>query len=173
VVTALPRLHTRLTQKPKRSGAPTLIFLSGAALRVADATRVLKDKRLRGDLTKGKAGDIAKLFAKHIRFEEHVSYLKRTSVAAAAGTPGRIGKLLMESGAYSSHFIISTSLDGGLDALSVSALTHIILDVTYTDVKKRSLLSIPETRDEVFKTVLGAPEVLKAMKDGKLQVVLF
>ncbi|EIN03607.1 hypothetical protein PUNSTDRAFT_109219 [Punctularia strigosozonata HHB-11173 SS5] len=156
IIKMLPRLHTRLAQKPKRHGAPTLLFLSGAALRVADATRVLKDKRLRGDPEKGKAGEVAKLFAKHIRFEEHVSYLKRASVAAAAGTPGRVGKLLMES-----------------DALSVTALTHIILDVTHTDLKKRSLLSIPETRDEVFKTVLGAPEVLQGIKEGKIQVVLF
>ncbi|KAJ3575993.1 hypothetical protein NP233_g722 [Leucocoprinus birnbaumii] len=59
------------------------------------------------------------------------------------------------------------------DALLVSQLTHIILDVSYIDTKKRSLLDIPETRDEVFKTVLGAPQVLKAIKEGQIQVVLF
>jgi protein CMS1 len=59
------------------------------------------------------------------------------------------------------------------DALTVSALSHIILDVTYQDAKKRSLLDIPETRDEVFKTVLGGNVVRKAIQDGKIQVVLF
>jgi protein CMS1 len=59
------------------------------------------------------------------------------------------------------------------DALTVSALSHIILDVTYQDIKKRSLLDIPETRDEVFKTVLGGSLVRKAIQDGKIQVVLF
>lgn len=88
--TVVPTLRTRLAQRPKSNGAPTLIFVAGAALRVADVTRILKDKRLRGD----KGGEVAKLFAKHIKLEEHVTYLKRTKIAAAAGTPGRLGKLL-------------------------------------------------------------------------------
>jgi hypothetical protein len=61
---------------------------------VADVTRVLKDKRLRGD----KGGEVAKLFAKHFKVSEHVTYLKRTKIGAAAGTPGRVGKLLCETG---------------------------------------------------------------------------
>ncbi len=91
----LPTLRTRMGQRPKSNGAPTLIFVAGAALRVADVTRVLKDKRLRGE----KGGDIAKLFAKHFKLEEHVAYLKRTKIAAAVGTPGRLGKLLCDTGA--------------------------------------------------------------------------
>lgn len=125
--------------------------MAGAALRVADVTRVLKDRRLRGE----KGGEIAKLFAKHIKLEEHVAYLKRTKIAAAVGTPGRLGKLLCDT-----------------DALSTSALTHIILDISYRDAKKRSLLDIPETREEVFKTVLGAPKVLQGLRQGKIQLVL-
>jgi protein CMS1 len=60
-----------------------------------------------------------------------------------------------------------------IDALGVSALSHVILDVTYQDAKKRSLLDIPETRDEVFQYVLGAPKLLNAVKQGKVQIVLF
>jgi len=171
ITKVLPTLRTRLSQKSKsngtpltsrtpglstdhdsRIGAPTLIFVTGAALRVADVTRVLKDKKLRGE----KGGEVAKLFAKHFKLEEHVTYLKRTKVGAAVGTPGRIGKLLCET-----------------DALSFSALTHIMLDVTFRDAKKRTLLDIPETRDEVFKTVLGGPRVREALKQRKIQVVLF
>lgn len=91
----VPTLRTRLSQRPKYNGSPTLIFLAGAALRVADITRILKDKRLRGE----KGGEIAKLFARHFKLEEHVAYLRRTKIAAAVGTPGRIGKLLCEAGA--------------------------------------------------------------------------
>ena len=80
----------------KPIGAPTLIFVTGAALRVADVTRVLKDKKLRGE----KGGEVAKLFAKHFKLEEHVTYLKRTKVGVAVGTPGRIGKLLCETGEF-------------------------------------------------------------------------
>lgn len=72
----LPNLRTRLSQKSKANGSPTLLFVSGAALRVADATRVLKHKNLRGD----KAGEVAKLFAKHIKLADHVTYLTRTKV---------------------------------------------------------------------------------------------
>jgi protein CMS1 len=59
------------------------------------------------------------------------------------------------------------------DALAVTALSHVVLDVSYHDAKKRSLLDIPETRDAVFKTVLGSPKLLAAVKQGKVQVVLF
>ena len=78
-LTVLPTLRTRMGQKPRSSGAPTLLFIAGAALRVADVTRILKDKRLRGE----KGGDVAKLFARHFKLEEHVAYLKRTKIAAA------------------------------------------------------------------------------------------
>ena len=61
---------------------------------MADVTRVLKDKKLRGE----KGGEVAKLFAKHFKLEDHVSYLKRTKVGTAVGTPGRIGKLICETG---------------------------------------------------------------------------
>jgi protein CMS1 len=60
-----------------------------------------------------------------------------------------------------------------LDALSVSALTHVMVDVSFHDAKNRCLLDIPETRDDIFKTVLGAPLVLERLKAGKLHIVLF
>ncbi|PAV23226.1 hypothetical protein PNOK_0029400 [Pyrrhoderma noxium] len=107
-------------------------------------------------LRQEKGGDAAKLFARHFKLEEHMAYLKRAKIGSAVGTPGRIGKLLCES-----------------DALSVSALTHIIFDATYRDVKKRSLFDITETRDEVFRLVLGADSVRKAIKQGKVQLVFF
>ncbi|PBK77948.1 hypothetical protein ARMSODRAFT_946792 [Armillaria solidipes] len=152
IIKVVPSLRTRLLQKSKATGSPTLLFVTGAALRVVDVTRVLKDKKLRGD----KGGEVAKLFAKHFKLAEHVTYLRRTKVGAAVGTPGRIGKLLCET-----------------DALTMSALSHIILDVTFRDTKRRSLLDIPETRDECMRTVLGCPQVIKQMKAGKIQVVLF
>ena len=102
---ALPTLRTRLSQKSKSNGAPTLLFVTGAALRVADVTRVLKDKQLRGE----KGGDVAKLFAKHFKLAEHVTYLKRTKVGAAVGTPGRIGKLLCETGEFGIHIVCRVS----------------------------------------------------------------
>lgn len=69
-------------------------MVSAAALRVADITRVLKSKTLRGV----KGGDVAKLFAKHFKVDEQVQYLRRASIGAAVGTPGRLGKLLCDTG---------------------------------------------------------------------------
>ncbi|KJA27402.1 hypothetical protein HYPSUDRAFT_131565 [Hypholoma sublateritium FD-334 SS-4] len=152
IIKVLPNLRLRLSQKSKSNGAPTLLYVAGAALRVADITRVLKNRQLQGE----KGAEVAKLFAKHFKLEEHVTYLKRTKIGAAVGTPGRLGKLLNET-----------------DALNVSALSHIILDTTHKDAKMRTLLDIPETRDEVFKTVLKNEAVLQGIKEGKIQVVLF
>lgn len=95
LIQATPSLSKRLSQRSKSNSSPTLLFITGAALRAAEATRVLKDKRLRGE----KGGEVAKLFAKHFKLAEHVAYLAHTKVGAAVGTPGRIGKLLCETGA--------------------------------------------------------------------------
>ncbi|EIW85250.1 hypothetical protein CONPUDRAFT_117946 [Coniophora puteana RWD-64-598 SS2] len=156
IIQVLPTLVTRLSQRSKSEGSPTLLFICGAALRVADAVRVLRDKKLRGE----KGGDVAKLFAKHFKLEDHVSYLKRTKIGSAAGTPGRVGKLLCDTGK-------------SLYALSLSQLTHIILDASFRDAKERSLLDNPETRDEVMRTILGAPKVMDKLKEGRIQLVLF
>jgi protein CMS1 len=88
-------------QKPKNNGCPTLIVVSAAALRVTDITRILKNKTLRGD----KGGDVAKLFARHFKLEDHVNYLRRTKLAAAVGTPGRIGKLLTDTSIHLLSFL--------------------------------------------------------------------
>ncbi|KIY65043.1 hypothetical protein CYLTODRAFT_76772 [Cylindrobasidium torrendii FP15055 ss-10] len=147
-----PSLQKRLGQKSKSNGAPTLLFITPAANRATDVARVLKTKALRGE----KGGEVAKLFARHFKLHEHASYLLKTKVGAAVGTPGRVGKLLTET-----------------ESLSTTALSHIILDVTLRDAKERTLFDIPETRDEVFKTVLGIPQILKAIKEGKVEIVLF
>ena len=98
----LPTLQIQLSKKPKNNGSPSLLFITGAALRVADVTRVLKEKKLRGKT----GGEVAKLFAKHFKLTEHVAYLKRTKIGAAVGTPGRIGKLLRDTGPYKGRFLV-------------------------------------------------------------------
>ncbi|KAF8487644.1 U3-containing 90S pre-ribosomal complex subunit-domain containing protein [Gautieria morchelliformis] len=144
-----PPLLRRLSQTPRYNGAPTLIFIAGAALRVADVARALR--KFRGD----KGGVVAKLFARHFKLQDHIAYLKRTKVGVAVGTPARLGQLLEA------------------DALALTALTHIFLDTTYRDAKKRSIMDIPETRDEVFLSVLGRAHVRAALHSGKIQLVLF
>jgi len=57
--------------------------------------------------------------------------------------------------------------------MAVSALTHIIIDLSYRDTKRRSVFDIPETRDEVFGKILSYKSVLQGIKAGRVQIVLF
>lgn len=59
------------------------------------------------------------------------------------------------------------------DSMGVSALTHIVIDLSYRDAKRRSVLDIPETRDEVFAKILSFKGILQGIKAGKVQIVLF
>jgi protein CMS1 len=48
-----------------------------------------------------------------------------------------------------------------------------MLDASFKDAKKRSMLDQPETRDELFRTVLGSDTIREALRKGKVQIVLF
>lgn len=104
--------------------------------------------------------------------QDHVTYLRRTRIGAAVGTPGRLAKLLELSG-FPAHFPVVTTKRIGLDSIGVSALTHIVIDLSYRDAKRRSVLDIPETRDEVFGKILSYRSVLQGIKAGRVQIVLF
>ncbi|CAE6366748.1 unnamed protein product [Rhizoctonia solani] len=145
-----PTLASRIAQRPKHHAAPTLIVLASAALRVADLTRAIRP--LKGE----SGGEIAKLFAKHFKLKDHIAHLAKTRVGVAVGTPARINQLLAEP-----------------DALSVKALSHIVLDLTHVDAKQRSLLDIPETRVDTFQGVLGLPRIRERLLNGKTKLVLF
>ncbi|KZT54593.1 hypothetical protein CALCODRAFT_405112, partial [Calocera cornea HHB12733] len=123
----LPKLATRIGQKPKNPGAPTAVVLCAAALRATELCRVLRGSGLRGE----KGGEVAKLFAKHFKLSQHVDYLSKTRVAVAVATPGRLQQLLEQG------------------ALSLAALSHVLLDESHRDAKERTLASIPEVRSEI------------------------
>ncbi|KAF8610705.1 hypothetical protein BDV93DRAFT_517792 [Ceratobasidium sp. AG-I] len=150
ITTTCPTLASRIAQRPKHHAAPTAIVLAGAALRVADLTRAIRP--LKGE----SGGEIAKLFAKHFKLKDHVAYLAKTRVGVAVGTPARLSQLLAEP-----------------DALSVKALSHILLDMTYIDSKQRSLLDIPETRADTLQGVLGNTRIRERLANGKTKIVLF
>ena len=104
--------------------------------------------------------------------QDHVTYLRRTRIGAAVCTPGRLGKLL-ELGKFMSHLPVTSIKRIEPDSMAVSALTHIIIDLSYRDAKRRSVLDIPETRDEVFGKILSYKTILQGIKAGKVQIVLF
>ncbi|TNY23607.1 U3-containing 90S pre-ribosomal complex subunit-domain containing protein [Rhodotorula diobovata] len=149
---ALPTACNTLAKMPKATGSPRIIVVAGAALRVADLCRDVKSFK-----TKTKDGliDVAKLFAKHFKLSEHVEYMKKTHVGLAVGTPNRIEKLLNES-----------------DALHLTHLSHLILDVSHLDSKKRSLVDLPEARVDLFK-LLGSKPIMDRLREGKMKIVVF
>ncbi|KAG8954061.1 hypothetical protein FRC04_001045 [Tulasnella sp. 424] len=144
--------------KPKSNGAPVAVIVAGAALRVADLVRSCRP--LRGH----RGGEIAKLFAKHMKVAEQVEYLNQTAVSVAIGTPDRLGKLLSAE-----------------DGLKLTNLEYIILDLTHRDAKNRTLLDIPETRKEVFASLFGqgstgsngGKAIMEHVKDGKIKLLLY
>jgi len=99
---------------------------------------------------------VAKLFARHFKLAEHAEYLKRTKVGVAIGTPARVGTLLSET-----------------DALSLKALSHVVLDVSFIDSKMRSMLDMPETRQDLFHKFLAHPPLRTRFVEGKTFLVLF
>ncbi|CCJ30865.1 unnamed protein product [Pneumocystis jirovecii] len=132
---------------PSAFGSPHTIIFAMAALRVANITRSLR-------CYKTKEGDVAKLFAKHIKLKDHISYLSRTRLTIAVGTPGRIFDLVDN------------------EALKVDFLKWIVLDTTYIDVKKRRFWDMPECWKMLIKLITNDP--LKAMlKEGKVKIVYY
>ncbi|KAM0755310.1 hypothetical protein T439DRAFT_344541 [Meredithblackwellia eburnea MCA 4105] len=149
IKTALPTLPATLAKPPKKMGSPRVIVVAGAALRVADLCREVKP-------FKTKDIDVGKLFAKHFKLAEHVTYLEKNKVGIAVGTPNRIGKLLSET-----------------ESLNLTHLSHLMLDVTHLDAKKRNLLDMPECREDLFKLVLGNKGLMERLRMGRMKVVLY
>ena len=122
-----------------------------------------------------------------------VEYLHRTAIGCGVGTAGRIGKLLGEKGGgasvrLTSLFYAKRSKPG---AISLKALTHVIVDASHRDAKMRTIFDIPETRcvrkgfsplsvsvhkpgrSSLFRDVLGNQALKEGVDAGKVTIVLF
>ncbi|KJR89745.1 protein CMS1 [Sporothrix schenckii 1099-18] len=132
-------LHTA----PDAKGAPHTIVVTGAGQRAADLVRAV-----RAFGTKNNA--VAKLFAKHIKLAEAVSFLGAHRTGLAVGTPARLLDLL----------------DNG--ALSVAHLRRIVVDASHIDQKKRGVLDMPDTVLPVARW-LSRPEIKARYKVGETE----
>ncbi|XP_047317270.1 uncharacterized protein C3orf26 homolog [Impatiens glandulifera] len=103
-------------------GSPSLLVISLSALRSLEL--------FRGVHSLTRECPAAKLFSKHIKVEEQVSFLKKR-VNIAVGTPNRIKKLI------------------DMEALGVNKVKVVVLDMQ-TDVKGFSLFSLAQVRDEFW-----------------------
>ncbi|OCF36272.1 protein CMS1 [Kwoniella heveanensis CBS 569] len=131
----------KVTEKKKLHVAtPRVIILSLSGLRCADVVRGVRD-------VKGQ-GDVAKLFAKHFKLADQIKYLEKTKVSIAVGTPARVGKLLNEG------------------AINITSDTVLLLDISHQDSKTRTILTLPEVRDELWKTVFSGKARETLLKGG-------
>lgn len=74
-------------------------------------------------------------------------------------------------GALLVHTISSLRLK--TDSLHLTHLSHILLDATHLDAKKRSLVDMPEAREDLFKLVLGNKDIVERLKEGKCKIVVY
>ncbi|EJT48179.1 hypothetical protein A1Q2_06259 [Trichosporon asahii var. asahii CBS 8904] len=132
------RLTDALRNAPKKPtmGTPRVLILSLSGIRCADVVRAVRDVPRPG-------GEIAK----HFKVADQVKFLGKTRVAIAVGTPARVAKLLEEG------------------ALKITPQTVVILDIGHRDAKNRTMLSLPEVRDEFWKSLL-ANKARRALLDG-------
>ncbi|KAI9885393.1 MAG: hypothetical protein M1823_002820 [Watsoniomyces obsoletus] len=109
-----------LAWAPNAQGAPHTLMITGAALRAADLSRVLRR-------FKTKDASVAKLFAKHIKFKEAEQLVRSSRIGIAVGTPTRVLDLIQAG------------------ALSTEHLQRVILDASYQDAKQRNMFDMRET----------------------------
>ncbi|CAN0858106.1 Uncharacterized protein C3orf26 homolog [Linum grandiflorum] len=112
----------KLVDGKTEPGSPAVLFISTSALRAIEL--------LRGVRSLTKECHAAKLFSKHMKVEEQVTFLKNR-VNIASGTPSRLKKLI------------------DIKAMGLSRLKVIVLDIHH-DVKGYSLLTLPQVRDEFW-----------------------
>ncbi|KAK0749562.1 U3-containing 90S pre-ribosomal complex subunit-domain containing protein [Schizothecium vesticola] len=110
----------KLGEAPKAKGAPHTLIVAPAGLRAADLVRSMRKFQKKGN-------SVAKLFAKHFKVEEQVSFLQKHNTGIAVGTPQRLIDLI-ENG-----------------SLSLASLKRLVVDASHIDSKKRGIVDMRET----------------------------
>lgn len=134
---------------PKEKGSPHTLVVTGAGLRAADLTRVLRKFQT-------KDAKVAKLFAKHIKKAEASEQLSKDRINIGVGTPQRLMDLLDEG------------------ALLDKKLDRIVVDASHIDMKKRGVLDMKELQIPLVKLLTR-----KAFKErygngeGKIELLFY
>uniref|UniRef100_A0A915KGV2 Protein CMSS1 n=1 Tax=Romanomermis culicivorax TaxID=13658 RepID=A0A915KGV2_ROMCU len=127
------------------TGAPFVLIVCGSAIRAVNFNR---------DLTefKTKFCKCAKLFAKHMKLKDQQKFLNEHSVHLAIGTPQRIIDLISDN------------------SLKLRSLRYLILDWSFSDVKKRRSIDYPYIRDQIFDLI--RLKLYDRIKSGDLKCLL-
>lgn len=132
-----------------KQGQPVVLVVTGNAQRAADIAKALR--RWSPTAAQGpspKPLPVAKLFARHFKLAEQQAFLGSNVCPLAVGTPQRL------------HDLIA---DGGTGPLQLDQLKAIILDASWADAKKRTLLDGIETRDALC-ALLASAQVQARLK---------
>eukprot|EP01147_Barroeca_monosierra_P005135 gene5135-6998_t len=103
-------------------GTPVFVVLAGSYKRCLE---------LRAELASIANGPVVKLFAKHMKQSDQEKLLKSKAVSCAVGTPARV------------HSLLDT------EALHLKSPCVLALDVSWQDVKKRTLLELDDVRHAI------------------------
>ncbi|CAK7266923.1 Protein cms1 [Sporothrix epigloea] len=128
---------------PAVKGAPHTIVVTGAGMRAADLVRAVRSFSTKNNF-------VAKLFAKHIKLAEAVSFLEGHRTGLAVGTPARLMDLLEQG------------------ALSVQHLRRIVVDASHLDQKKRGVLDMQDTTIPVVRW-LSRPELKSRYRSSETE----
>lgn len=109
----------------RRKNCPHTLVVTCSGIRVADLYRELLHFNREG--TK-----VSKFIAKHMKLKDNIHYLGQTKVGIAIATPQRLADLIEQ------------------DALKLEDVKRIVVDASYRDDKKRTIL----TMDDVFGPLL-------------------
>lgn len=124
---------SELIRAAKDKGSPHTIVVTGAGLRAADVTRVMR-------VFQTKDATVMKLFAKHIKLKDAKEHVAKTRMNIGVGTPKRISDLLEDG------------------ALSSTKLERLIIDVSHIDEKKRGILDMKDLQPPLM-DLLNRPEL--------------
>ena len=109
----------------KAMASPHTLIITSSGIRVADLCRELR-------VYNTKDSKVGKFIAKHMKLKENVEYLSKTNVGIAVSTPARFKDLLEQN------------------AMKADELRSVVLDVSYLDEKKRSIVDM----DDLFRSLL-------------------
>ncbi|TWU74626.1 hypothetical protein ED733_002284 [Metarhizium rileyi] len=109
-----------LKKTPKKKGSPHTLIVAAAGLRAADIVRAVRKYS-------SKENTVAKLFAKHMKVDEQITFLKNRKTGISVGTPARLMELI----------------DHG--ALSLDNLQRLVVDASHLDQKKRGVMDMKDT----------------------------
>ncbi|KAG5983279.1 hypothetical protein E4U55_000357 [Claviceps digitariae] len=104
-------------------GCPHTLIVTSAGLRATDICRAVRNTKFSGN-----GNPVAKLFAKHMKVEDQVTFLRTRRCGIGVGTPARMMELM--------------DIDNGL---RLHHLERVVVDASYVDKKKRGIMDMKDT----------------------------